>query len=757
MRAELEAMRQELAAIRAEQGVVTPGGVQLRQKSRILMKDASDHTMKRESSHWTVALEPSCWSIPLVVDEHSRAATALLVLLFLANLALQLIFCFVVYWKLGASTGEEKKNVYGEQTVYELIEWRRSIAHDARFYKRATQRSMAQRVCDGDAGLESSTSQQERYELLAAYIGGVDEARTNFGAWMATACLFVFVLSMVKELRGTLHLGVAVAALPAGKRTELRSAEDGDNDGGTISLLRISHARRGIALAALVLRAVRDAVLLWFGCRWLVNTVDLGELLLNAVALEFVTSIDELVFSALAPMRTKARLASIRPLRARRATVVGRVDIWSLGTLIFVFGFVLTIRMTLLGWQLDVLVRARDAICGGDQDFVYTTDGAGIPAWGYPASVDIDGTQDVGFGHLVQDENKRTFATRAIDAVLDQHGRVAACEPEDCYTLPDTASGLRYIRAGRPDCCMARLLEVPNVDSGEFSVLRKSTETISEAVASLNPICHDILNFDSHFSMILRGAMGDEANRELWRRKPGACGGACPEERFPMCDEATDACITPVCANFEHSCKTGSTLGVRARQFCPQTCGCDDPLSDLALYLPASGCGEQCARAGPYIERRRALPCTDVSTDDEKFQAAVADILRVAQTWPLAWLETATVFYAALAKNGCAYLGADWTSLTRGVDYGFAPYSVGWNACTGGGAIWPVHPMSYFCPAACGCRSGDAHCPDACPERSLEPSETCAEHQRAYLWRGGLTTEHQLPNQCPMGQGRAVA
>ena len=410
-----------------------------------------------------------------------------------------------------------------------------------------------------------------------------------------------------------------------------------------------------------------------------------------------------------------------------------------------------------LGWQLDVLVRARDAICGGDQDFVYTTDGAGIPAWGYPASVDIAGTQDVGFGHLVQDENKRTFATRAIDAVLDQHGRVAACEPEDCYTLPDTASGLRYIRAGRPDCCMARLLEVPNVDSGEFSVLRKSTETISEAVASLNPICHDILNFDSHFSMILRGAMGDEANRELWRRKPGACGGACPEERFPMCDEATDACITPVCANFEHSCKTGSTLGVRARQFCPQTCGCDDPLSDLALYLPASGCGEQCARAGPYIERRRALPCTDVSTDDEKFQAAVADILRVAQTWPLAWLETATVFYAALAKNGCAYLGADWTSLTRGVDYGFYPYAFGLNVCTGDGGIWPVKPMSYFCPVACGCRSGDAHCPDACPARSLEPSETCLEHQRRNFFVVPETTEHQLPDQCPMAPGRAAA
>ena len=762
MRAELKAMRQELAAMRTEQGVVTPGGVHLHQKGRILMEDASEHTSERESSHWVVALEPSCWSIPLIANKKSRAETVVLLLLFLTNLALQLVFCFVVYWILGASTGEAKKKIYSERTVQELVEWRRSIAHDANFYKRATLHSMAQRVCDGDAGLESSTSQQERYESLAAYIGGVDEPRTNFGAWMATACLFVFLLSMVNELRGTLHLGVAVAALPAGRRTELRSAEDGDNDGGTISLLRISRARRGIALAALVLRALRDAVLLWFGCRWLVNTVDLGELLLNAVALEFVISIDELVFGTLAPMRTKARLASIRPLRiekARRATVVGRVDIWSLGTLIFVFGFVLTIRVTLLGWQLDVLVRARDAICGGDQDFVYTTDGAGIPAWGYPASVDLTETQDVGFGHLVQDENKRTFATRAIDAVLDQHGRVAACEPEDCYTLPDAAAGgLRYVRADRPDCCLARLLEVPNVDSGEFSVLKKSTETISEAVASSNPICYDVLNYDSHFAMILRGAMGDEANRELWRREPGACGGACPEERFPMCDEVTDTCITPVCANFEHLCGTGSTLGVRARQFCPQTCGCDDPLSDLALYLPASGCGEQCARAGPYIERRRALPCTDVSTDDEKFQAAVAEILRVAQTWPLAWLETATVFYTALAKNGCDYLGANWTSLTFLVDYGFAPYAFGLNACTGSGAPWPVHPMSYFCPVACGCQSGDAHCPDACPARSIEPSETCLEHQRGDLWGGAnYTTEHQLPNQCPMAPGRAAA
>ena len=422
----------------------------------------------------------------------------------------------------------------------ELVEWRRSIAHDARFYKRATQRSMAQRVCDGDAGLESSTSQQERYELLAAYLGAVGEPRTNFGPWMATACLVAFVLTMVKEWRATLQLGVAVVGLEAGPRTELVvGADGGDDDDGTLSLLRISHARRGLMLTALAARSFIAAVLLWYGCCWLVNTIDLAELLLNAVALEFVTSVDELVFDALAPVRVKSRLESIRPLQVKtagRKNVVGHVDLWSLGTLVFVVGFVLTICLTLLATQTDVLVRSRDAICGGDQDFVYTTDGAGIPAWGYPAGVDPTATRDVGFSGLAKDQDNSDFATRAIDAVLDQHGRAASCEPEDCYTLPDTAAGLRYLREDRPDCCLARLLEVPNVDSGEFSVLKKSTETISEAVAAWNPFATTWLLIARRTPLYSRVPWPTKRTGSYGGGSP-ACGGAPPATRaVPMSD-----------------------------------------------------------------------------------------------------------------------------------------------------------------------------------------------------------------------------
>ena len=52
-----------------------------------------------------------------------------------------------------------------------------------------------------------------------------------------------------------------------------------------------------------------------------------------------------------------------------------------------------------------------------------------------------------------------------------------------------------------------------------------------------------------------------------------------------MCDEATDTCVHPYCDAFTPFCGLVSTLGIRARQMCPLTCGCDDPKSPLALFL----------------------------------------------------------------------------------------------------------------------------------------------------------------------------
>ena len=45
---------------------------------------------------------------------------------------------------------------------------------------------------------------------------------------------------------------------------------------------------------------------------------------------------------------------------------------------------------------------------------------------------------------------------------------------------------------------------------------------------------------------------------------------------------------------------------------CPQTCGCADPRSPLALALPLNGCGDRCVLSGAYREALAALPCEDL-------------------------------------------------------------------------------------------------------------------------------------------------
>ena len=149
-------------------------------------------------------------------------------------------------------------------------------------------------------------------------------------------------------------------------------------------------------------------------------TVSLSDLLLNAVALEFVVSIDELIFEALAPRAAKARVEGLRPLKRAEwsSRGLGGVDGETLATNVFVVALIAYFVVLELGPQTRILKNARDAICGGDQDFVFTTDGAGVPAWGFPETVDdVHFARDVNFGDLYGDQDKRTYLQRSVDAV----------------------------------------------------------------------------------------------------------------------------------------------------------------------------------------------------------------------------------------------------------------------------------------------------------------------------------------------------
>lgn len=459
----------------------------------------------------------------------------------------------------------------------------------------------------------------------------------------------------------------------------------------------------------------------------LIYTLSLEELILNCVALEVIIALDEYIFEAFAPSHVRRvfeerpRLAFLTWPRFHGVDMIGCFSFFAMiGALTF---FV----VEYLQPQVEVLVRARDAICAGDQDFVFTVDGAGVPAWTYPQNFSEDyhmqkleerNFPDGGSSkrtHTVQSELPASSAERLVDVLLQQMGRPYhsdsdRCNFTMCYKFQDFGAGLRSQRPlpNAPPCCQPQKMRAPQVEPGPFSLVGRSQQTFSDAVRMVNPSCYDVLDLPGGATPLMKTAMGDAAD---WR----SCGQKCPETE-PLCFNGI--CIDPVCADVKSYCSQTSVAGLRARQLCPLTCGCHLPRSTLALALPEDGCGKACWRYGGYLENLEELPCKDVDRDDPAFLGFLDAVNQARASWSEDRSIIAGLYVRYLKLQGCEAINRTSRYLLFNT-----------NICVEAGSWSPIKPLSYFCPVTCGCRKGDAHCPNTCPERK-ETEPPCLPKQR---------------------------
>jgi hypothetical protein len=276
-------------------------------------------------------------------------------------------------------------------------------------------------------------------------------------------------------------------------------------------------------------------------------------------------------------------------------------------------------------------------------------------------------------------------------------------EWDTCRTHPRTQA----------DCCLVEQSRGPSITGGTFSLTAVSRETAGDAATLWNPTCIDLLiepalrstdveavqvddNNSPDYVNLLRGAFGDTISKE-------PCGGFCPASH-PLCSSGT--CVVPTCAAIgpEH-CQLSTPAGVRARQLCPVTCGCDDPTSPLVLSLPTSGCSEHCTRVAKYSEALAKQPCQDlVPRKEGAFKDFLDTIGTVAPSWPSSWSDSMMKSFVPMLRSyGCSLVAYMREVDASGIDF-----------CTAGRTYYPIKAFSYFCPISCRCRPGIAHCPGTC-------------------------------------------
>lgn len=264
----------------------------------------------------SVALEESMWDCVLLVGMGGTdtAAAAQVAVLIALNIVAQAVFLFV----LAAPTADLTSPKYGDEEVEAFQRWRMNVGHTYEHYNRFLRQSLTARLCENDLSLESSATQQAAHDLISAYVGNSLASGYYVGILMSTLALFVWFLTVIKELNGSWSSALAVLNLPRERTTSLRLHHD-----GSMSFESLSTIKWYGSLAMHAIRAAICLALAYYGSLFLIYTVDVSELLLNAVALELVITLDELIYEALVPTlfrleHSRVRSFDLPPVRVWR-------------------------------------------------------------------------------------------------------------------------------------------------------------------------------------------------------------------------------------------------------------------------------------------------------------------------------------------------------------------------------------------------------------------------------------------------------
>ncbi|CAK0861782.1 unnamed protein product [Prorocentrum cordatum] len=336
-----------------------------------------------------VAFAGSIWDAAVFIGcpQVGACASAFTVFMLLINIGMQALFCLIVNDNLTHSA------MYSE-TVQDFKDWRTTIAHNVKFVDSLTHRSLARKVCSfRDAPLSSgpiaglaAISQYSPLEEEKQYhdtppLGYwfpllTDHKDVNVGELMCGVSVVLWWFAVLKEIYSIVALCQALFFLPC-RPTKISSTS------GAHALVAVSLPRRVVFCTVIVVRSMVCFALAVCGTLYLAATLSLGDLLLNALALEIVLSLDELTFDVLAPRSVRLLLSSMAPLAKPRSRSWRGLDgrpvlaLAVIGVSMYgVFQFILRDQSTTLG------LHGTSSVVG-----IWTSSPASpTPAW-WPPSV----------------------------------------------------------------------------------------------------------------------------------------------------------------------------------------------------------------------------------------------------------------------------------------------------------------------------------------------------------------------------------
>eukprot|EP00746_Dinoflagellata_sp_MGD_P075538 gnl/MRDRNA2_/MRDRNA2_30388_c0_seq1.p1 gnl/MRDRNA2_/MRDRNA2_30388_c0~~gnl/MRDRNA2_/MRDRNA2_30388_c0_seq1.p1 ORF type:complete len:672 (-),score=112.68 gnl/MRDRNA2_/MRDRNA2_30388_c0_seq1:170-2164(-) len=274
------------------------------------------------------------------------------------NIGLQILFLLIIQTCILSEP-------FTSSTLTQMMEWRMA-SHAASHV--SDSRNLVQRLCDQTLW----SFEQGQFDTIHTYLSH-DNAFN--GTTLAVVCVLLWILKICAEYRNTVNQIITIFSLPTISGKEDCTSVSVDDD-GNVTAIEIIGIRSSQRVCLMVFLCVpRLIVLFWLGgvgIVYLAQTVNLSDIVLNAMALSFVIDIDEQIYEVLMPDSIHGKMKNLQPISVgRRPKAVGcifELSRWTILIAAFVVGIVVVLN------HESAISAAHEILCGGNVAFAFEQD-----------------------------------------------------------------------------------------------------------------------------------------------------------------------------------------------------------------------------------------------------------------------------------------------------------------------------------------------------------------------------------------------
>ncbi|CAJ1365905.1 unnamed protein product [Effrenium voratum] len=465
---------------------------------------------------------------------------------------------------------------------------------------------------------------------------------------LCLVALICWYLMVIKEVSHALALHRGISAVASGP-SRLEPRENPFTQVTHYRLTSISPMRRACSGMLLLYRLFAAVLLIYVGTVFLVYTVSVTDLILNAVALGIILEIDDLIFDALATTPGRHLVHHLEPLPMPSFPRWRGADVKSLSMSLLIPGLVCLVYFTMLAPMVENLREVAEQLCGGTHNFVWSVDKRGVTVM---AATNLH-----------------------RDRVAD---KLHAKAMEEMFQATDLLSETGF--PGRNWTYAA------TVDSLDF--LKAMTTLHEEDVIDItNPSCGNLADQDPPMLAVLRHTLGNESI-EGCKDVQSYCNSV----SAPVPGKGPD-----------------EGRGYVTRMVCSDTCGCGDP-GGMFAYVQGCPYGDDrpCSTIPKFRDEIYQATCEERTPELLRQHEPWLSWVEVIRNWATAGgnldgQEEALLLAQALYDHGCGF-GENLTA--QNVTWGNCHE---WNE----DFDWDFKTVAFFCPETCQCTAAtrESSCP----------------------------------------------